>query len=443
MTEEVIDGIKAAAPVVADAVSDVLQAKNTNLPTVANTPVVAPPTTVPPPVQTSSPGQSVWEKPVKLKIVGVFQAEGELKPVMYGLGGLTFFALLYLGGKAIIKKMTPKSTPEQKQNDPPTPTPPLTTNRDNIGKPAENFMVLIPGLAYCGENILIWGEKGIGKSYLGIQLAIDFTRGGQSSLFPSEQETVARHHVIYYAYELDEQMIRDRYGDYLNQFENLQIVYANPLQGQTDNLVQDLKNRLEKIPDGSKVAVFFDTFKRTVGPANCYDEKKCGEFLHELEKIQAENKSLHNRIISNIIIAHKKQNGDGLEGPGCLDQFSKTEARFSEGTNQEDHYLKHIKSNNLKKLDRTIHLGSKDAPYRMFVADEEVEEEQKEDVENPFKENGDYDWKKLEPLLKKLAAERKSQAEIARIITEKYGKETNQQSVSAAMGRLGIKPDDK
>ena len=440
MTEEVLDGIKTAAPIVADAVSDVLQAKNTNLPTVANAPVVAPPATVPTPVQTSSPGQSVWEKPVKLKFVGVFQAEGELKPVMYGLGGLTAFGLLYLAGKAIIKKMAPKSTPEQEQDNPPTPPP--TTNRDNIGKPTESFMVLIPSLAYCGENILIWGEKGIGKSYLGIQLAIDFTKGGQSSMFPSEQETVARHHVIYYAYELDEQMIRDRYGDYLNQFDNLQIVYANPLQGQTVNLVNDLKDRLKKIPDGSKVAVFFDTFKRTVGPANCYDEKKCGEFLHELEGIQAENKSSHNKIISNIIIAHKKPNGEGLEGPGCLDQFAKTEARFSEGASQGDHYLKHIKSNNLKKLDRIIHLRSEKAPYLMFVADEE-EEEQKEDVENPFKENGDYDWKKLEPLLKKLAAERTSQAEIARIITEKYGKETGQQSVSAAMKRLGIQTDDK
>ena len=443
MTEEVLDGIKAAAPVVADAVSDVLQAKNTSLPTVDKPPIVAPTTTATPPVQTSSSGQSVWEKPVKLKFVGMISAEGELKAVTYGLGSLVLAALTFLGGKAVIKKLTaPKK--EKDGDEPPQNPTPLTTNRDNIGKPAENFMALIPGLAYCGENILIWGEKGIGKSYLGIQLAIDFAKGGQSSLFPSEHETVARHHVIYYAYELDEQMIRDRYGDYLNQFDNLQIVYANPLQGQTDNLVQDLKNRLEKIPDGSKVAVFFDTFKRTVGPANCYDEKKCGEFLHELEGIQAENKSSHNKIISNIIIAHKKPNGDGLEGPGCLDQFVKTEARLSEGTNQEDHYLKHIKSNNLKKLDRTIHLRSEEAPYRMFVADEEeVEEEQIGDVENPFKENGDYDWKKLGPLLRKLAAEGKSQTKIAGILTEKYGKETNQQSVSAAMNRLGIQTDDK
>ena len=236
-------------------------------------------------------------------------------------------------------------------------------------------------------------------------------------------------------------MIQDRYGDYLNQFDNLQIVYANPLQGQTDNLVNDLKARLEKIPDGSKVAVFFDTFKRTVGPANCYDEKKCGDFLHKLEGIQAENKSSHNKIISNIIIAHKKQNGDGLEGPGCLDQIVKTEARFSEGKSQDDHYLKHIKSNNMKRLDCTIHLQAKFAPYLMFVADGDSEES--EEVENPFKENGNYDWEKLEPLLKKLAAERKSQSDIAQIITETYGKETNQQSVSAAMKRLGIQTDDK
>ena len=31
----------------------------------------------------------------------------------------------------------------------------------------------------------------------------------------------------------------------------------------------------------------------------------------------------------------------------------------------------------------------------------------------------------------------------SRIITDKYGKETDQQSVSAAMKRLGIKPEDK
>ena len=442
MTEEALDCIKAVAPVVADAVSDVLQAKNTTLPTVDRPPFVAPTTTTTPPVQTGSSGQSVWEKPVKLKFVGMISAEGELKAVVYGLGGLVLAALTYVGGKAVIKKLTAPKKEKEGDDPPQTPTP-LTTNRDNIGKPAESFMVLIPGLAYCGENILIWGEKGIGKTYLGIQLAIDFTRGGQSSLFPSEQETVARHHVIYYAYELDEQMIRDRYGDYLNQFDNLQIVYANPLQGQTDNLAKDLKNRLEKIPDGSKVVVFFDTFKRTVGPANCYDEKKCGDFLHELEKIQAGNKSSHNMTISNIIIAHKKQNGEGLEGPGCLDQFVKTEARMSEGKSPEDHYLEHIKSNNLKKIDRKIHLRTENTPFRMFVADEDVKEEEKEDVENPFKENGNYDWEKLKPLLKKLTDEGKSQTEIAGILTEKYGKGTDQQSVSAAMKRLGIKPNDK
>ena len=93
----------------------------------------------------------------------------------------------------------------------------------------------------------------------------------------------------------------------------------------------------------------------------------------------------------------------------------------------------------MKTLDEPLRLHVEEEPYVQYVADEDgMGEEDAEMVENPFKENGDYDWEKLRPLLKKLSDKEKSQSEIAKTITELFGKETQQQSVSAAMKRLGI-----
>ena len=443
MTEEVIDGIKTAAPIVADAVSAVLQAKNTNLPTVANTPVVAPPTTVPTPVQTSSPGQSVWEKPVKLKIVGKVAAEGELGPVLIGIGALVVAGLVFLGGKAVIQKTISKK--EGEKEDPKKEGPaPFTTNRDYIGKPIKSYVPLIPHLANCGDNVLLWGESKIGKTRLGFQWGIDLAQGHHSSLFPSETCLTPRHYVFYYAYELEEKAVRYRYGHYLDQYENLQVIYSGSGIGNTDFVLEDLKNRLKSVPQDSYVAVFFDTLAKIVGWGHSYDEKKAGEFLDELIKLQSEYEVSHNTVISNIIIAHQKNDKAELEAPNCVRQTVKTEMRFIMVEEYRKYLLEHLRANNIKPLDEPLHLHVEDNPFVMYVADEDVvENEQKEDVENPFKENGDYDWKKLAPFLKKLTNEGKSQKEIAETLTEKYGKETNQQSVSAAMGRLGKKPDDK
>ena len=372
-----------------------------------------------------------------MKLFGVFSGEGKLGAFLVAAGAMTFFAIIF-------KRATRRTAGQQqkeKDEDPNQPVPVLTTNRDNIGKPIDGFTCLIPHLAYCGENILLWGERSIGKSYLGIQLSIDFVEGGYSSVFPAEQCAVPKHHVIYYAYELDEQMIRDRYGDYLNQYENLQVVYANPLQGQTGQLLKHLKQQLEHIPDGSYVAIIFDTFKRMVGPANCYDEKKCGEFLHELEKLQTKNKASHNLTISNIIIAHQKPNGDGLEGPGCLDQFVKTEVKYSKGENEDVRLMEHRKSNNRRTLEGKIYLHAENDPFLKFVADEAPEDIIP--VKNPFKENGDYDWLKLKPHLQRLVNDGATQAEIAEVFTNTYGKAIKQQSVSAALERLKIEPRTK
>jgi len=430
ITDETLETVKECLPVVVDTVSDLVSDKS-------GTSTVSSSSSTSSSTRPDSSRKSVWEEPVKMKVFGVFSGEGTLRAFLIAAGAMTLCAIVY-------KRTTsfPKGDTQKQKKKLPQPAPALTTNRDNIGKPIEGFKCLIPHLAYCGENILLWGERSIGKSYLGIQLSIDFVEGGPSSVFPAEQCAVPKHHVIYYAYELDEQMIRDRYGDYLNKFENLQVVYANPLQGQTSLLLQHLKQQLEFIPDGTYVAIIFDTFKRMVGPANCYDEKKCGDFLHELEKLQAENKASHNLTISNIIIAHQKPNGDGLEGPGCLDQFVKTEVKYSKGENEGVRLMEHRKSNNRRTLEGKIHLHAENDPFLKFVADDETPEDNIP-VKNPFKENGDYDWLKLKPHLQRLVNDGATQTEIAEAITDTYGKATKQQSVSAALERLKIEPRTK
>lgn len=264
MTEETIDTI---LPTAADVVEDLFPQKS----------ITTPPTVVPP-SQVSTTSPSVWEKPVKLKLVGLASVEGELKPVVIGLGFLVFGGLLYVGGKAIIKSKSAPKTPKEKDNKPENHKP-LPTNRDYIGKRVDRYVPLIPHLAHCGDNVLLWGESKIGKSRLGVQLGLDLAQGHHSSLFPSETCLTPRHYVFYYAYELDEQDIRERYGDHLDQYENLQIIYAEPGIGNPDAILEDLKGRLKSVPQDAYVAVFIDTFAKAVGWGHAYDEKKAGEFL--------------------------------------------------------------------------------------------------------------------------------------------------------------------
>ena len=422
MTEEIIDTI---LPTAADVVEDLFPQKSITTPAVV------------PPSQVSTTSPSVWEKPVKVKLCGFISAEGELKPLLYVIGGLTFAGIIYK--LATRKKSANDGSGNNNHNTPPPPQP-FTTNRDNIGKPIKSYVPLIPHLANCGDNVLLWGDSKTGKSRLGFQWGIDLAQGHRSSLFPSETCLTPRHYVFYYAYELDEQDVRERYGHYLDQYENLQVIYAGSGIGNTDFVLEDLKNRLKSVPKDSYVAVFFDTFAKAVGWGRSYDEKKAGEFLGKLIKLQSEYEVSHNTVISNIIIAHQKNDKVELEAPNCVRQTVNTEMRFIMVEEYRKYLLEHLRANNIKPLDEPLHLHVEEEPFIMYVVDDEeaAKKEQKEYVEKPFKKNGDYDWKKLEPLLRKLAAEGKSQSEIAGTITEKYGKETNQQSVSAAMGRLGI-----
>ena len=426
MSEIIFDSVKESLPVVADTVSESANA-NSNSPTTtsSNDSGSACP---------NSSGQSAWEEPVKIKVFNFLSAEGKLKAVLIALGAGTISLIIYKWATR-----SPKRVKQKKEENPPSPAPKLSTNRDNIGKPIVGFKCLIPHLAYCGDNVLLWGESKIGKSRLGVQWGIDLVQGYHSSLFPSETCDTPKHYVFYYAYELDEETIRERYGENLNQYENLQIVYAESGIGNPDAILEDLKKRLKCVPQDAYVAVFFDTFAKAVGWGHAYDEKKAGEFLEKLMKLQAESKSLQNITISNIIIAHQKNDKNELEAPNCIRQTVKTEMKFVMKEKYRKYLLMHLRANNMKTLEEPLRLHVKDYPYVQYVADAEEKCEEIDTIESPFKENGDYDWEKLRPLLEKLEDEGNNQTEIARIIAKTYGKATNQQSVSAAMKRLGIK----
>ena len=426
MSEEIIESVKECLPVIADTVSESANA-NSNSPTTTSSNASG--SACP-----DSSCQSVWEDPVKIKVFNFLSAEGKLKAVLITLGAGTISLIIYK-----LATRSPKRVKQKKEENPPSPAPKLSTNRDNIGKPIVGFKCLIPHFAYCGENVLLWGESKIGKSRLGVQWGIDLVQGHHSSLFPSETCDTPKHYVFYYAYELDEQTIRERYGDHLNQYENLQIIYAESGIGNPNAILEDLKKRLRCVPQDAYVAVFFDTFAKAVGWGHTYDEKKAGDFLHDLMKIQAESKSLQNITISNIIIAHQKNDKNELEAPNCIRQTVKTEMTFVMKEKNRKYLLVHLRANNMKTLEEPLRLHVEEAPFVQFVADEEENCEDVDTTEPPFKENGDYDWERLRPLIKKLVDDGNSQTEIAKQITNTFGKETNQQSVSAAMKRLGIK----
>ena len=419
MTEDVRDLLESTLPAVVDGVSDLLEKRSTSSPNVPSLPSTLPLPSVSP-SRTTSPSPSVWDEQVKVKVFGAISADGKLKAVALGGFLFTLFgAILLLANK---KSPQAATTQTKKEEDPPETLPDLTTNRQNIGKPIEHFKDLIPHLAYCGENILLWGDTGIGKTHFAIQWAMDFATGRRSSLFPDEQCTTPRHYVLYYAYELDEQMVRNRYGERLNQYENLQVIYALPLEGRPKFLKEDIEKRLEDIPDGSYVAIFIDTFKRAVGAEFCYDEKKGREFLNGLETLQSENKTSHNRIISNIVIVHKKPNGDGMEAPGCMEQFAKTSALFSGKIETTERDLELRKSNNREMLDKKIPLRAQKVPFLHYVP-KNVKEDEEEDVK-PEKDDGNKDpgkgkrtkewWdKKIAIILERMEAEKKTVEEIA------------------------------
>lgn len=428
MSEITIETVKECLPVVADTVSDLVLDKN-------RTSTGISPSSITRPSLPDSSRQSIWEEPVKMKLFGVFSGEGKLGAFLVAAGAMTFFAIIF-------KRATRRTAGQQqkeKDEDPNQPVPVLTTNRDNIGKPIDGFKWLIPHLAYCGDNVLLWGESKIGKSRLGVQLSIDLVLGHQSSLFPSESCTTPNHYVFYYAYELDEKMIRDRYGERLNQYENLQIIYASPLIGNTSAMLEDLKKRLESVPQNAYVAVFIDTFAKAVGWGHSYDDKKAGEWLQGLMTLQNKYMASNNTIISNIYIAHQKNDKKELEAPNCVRQTINTEIRFVMEEKDRKYHLEHLRANNMKTLDEPLRLHVEEEPLVRYVADEEEKGEDVNTIESPFKKNGDYDWENLRPLLEKLVDAGNSQTEIAEIIAKTFGKETNQQSVSAALKRLGIK----
>lgn len=427
ITDETLETVKECLPVVVDTVSDLVSDKS-------GTSTVSSSSSTSSSTRPDSSRKSVWEEPVKMKVFGVFSGEGKLKAFLIAAGAMTLCAIVYKRTTS-----TPKGDTQKQKKKLLQPAPALRTNRDNIGKPIDGFKWLIPHLAYCGDNVLLWGESKIGKSRLGVQLSIDLVLGHQSSLFPSESCTTPNHYVFYYAYELDEKMIRDRYGERLNQYENLQIIYASPLIGNTRAMLEDLKKRLESVPQNAYVAVFIDTFAKAVGWGHSYDDKKAGEWLHGLMILQNTYMASNNTIISNIYIAHQKNDKKELEAPNCVRQTINTEIRFVMEEKDRKYHLEHLRANNMKTLDEPLRLHVEEEPLVRYVADEEEKGEDVNTIESPFKKNGDYDWEKLRPLLEKLVDAGNSQTEIAEIIAKTFGKETNQQSVSAALKRLGIK----
>ena len=425
--DQTLETVKECLPAVVDTVSDLVSDKS-------GTNTVSSSSNTSSSTRQDSPHKSVWEEPVKMRVFGVFSGEGKLKAFLIAAGAMTLCAIIY-------KRTTspPKGDTQKQKRKLPQTTPALTTNRDNIGKPIDGFKWLIPHLAYCGDNVLLWGESKIGKSRFGVQLSIDLVHGHHSSLFPSESCTTPNHYVFYYAFELDEQMIRDRYGDSLNQYENLQIIYASPLIGNTSAMLEDLKKRLESVPQNAHVAVFIDTFAKAVGWGHSYDEKKAGELLQGMMILQNTYMVSNNTIISNIYIAHQKNDKKELEAPNCVRQTINTEIRFVMEEKDRKYHLEHLRANNMKTLDEPLRLHVEEKPFVSYVADEIGKCGEVVTVDHPFNDYGQYDWEKLRPLLQKLTNEGKSQTEMARIITDTFGKETNQQSVSAALKRLGIK----
>ena len=206
-------------------------------------------------------------------------------------------------------------------------------------------ITLIPNLIRNNQNSIIYGEAGIGKTFLGVQLAADLARGGKSTLFPKEVFSIEPHKVIYYNYEQDVEMISENFLSLPFSLKNLVMIDQDTCEEKLNSselLLNDIGLRIKSYPQGTQIVVFVDNLNRVIENASA--KNPVNIFIKGLEE-QSRLAKQKGCILTNIILAHTNRKGE-LQGTIALKEKAKTVIAFEE-IDREHRRLTIIKSNNL------------------------------------------------------------------------------------------------
>ena len=205
-------------------------------------------------------------------------------------------------------------------------------------------ITLVPNLIRNNQNSIIYGEAGIGKTFLGVQLAADLARGGSSTLFPGEEFSIEPHQVIYYNYEQDVEMIRENFMSMPFSLKNLVMIDQDTCEEKLNSselLLNDIKLRIQSYPQGTQVVVFVDNLNRVIENASA--KNPVNMFIKGLEE-QSRFAKQNGSVLTNIILAHTNRKGE-LQGTIALKEKAKCVIAFEE-IDYEHRRLTIIKTNN-------------------------------------------------------------------------------------------------
>lgn len=186
--------------------------------------------------------------------------------------------------------------------------------RSEVG--CENFSdgQLVGNLIYQRDIVILYGEAGIGKSVLALQLAEAIATGGKSFVTPDDNDLHKPQSVIYYDGEMDEADYQKIYGNQVIDVHNLTLIRGF-FFNDTQEWLQDLKLRLKCIT--ANVAVFVDNL-------SCITSTTGGNvirqfFLNDLKAIQEEFHK-HGGELTFVFLAHTNKEGE-LAGTQNLNNF--------------------------------------------------------------------------------------------------------------------------
>lgn len=177
---------------------------------------------------------------------------------------------------------------------------------------------LIGKLLYAGDQAIIYGEHGAGKSVLSMQIASDISEGKVSLLYPEDNGTHFPRAVLYYDAEMDDQDYQKLFGEKdISYLSNLKIIH-HFFFNDVYEWLEDVKKRIASC--SGDVIVVIDNLTSVTNTQNADVIRKL--FLNHFQSIQDEA-AKRGVCITFVVVAHTNKQ-KSLAGTSNLTNFATT-----------------------------------------------------------------------------------------------------------------------